>query len=131
VSRIETVPIDKIHLNRRIRRDMGDLQNLMDSLKRNGLLNPIVVTDTYQLVAGQRRLESAKLLGWRAIPCRIVDTSDKADLLQIEIDENMARKDFSSDELADALLRLDRLKNPPWWRRLLRAIRRFFRFRRS
>jgi ParB family transcriptional regulator, chromosome partitioning protein len=131
VSRIETVPIDRIHLTRRIRRDLGDLQNLMDSLKRNGLLNPIVVTDTYQLVAGQRRLESAKRLGWRAIPCRIVDVSDKAGLLQIEIDENMARKDFSSDELADALLRLDRLKNPPWWRRLLRAIRRFFRFGRS
>jgi len=90
----------------------------MTSLKAHGLLNPIIVTEEYDLVAGHRRLEAAKRLGWRAIQCRVVDSTDKTQLLQMEMDENMARKDFSSDETADALVRLDRLKNPSLWRRI-------------
>ncbi|MEX2443352.1 MAG: ParB N-terminal domain-containing protein [Alkalispirochaeta sp.] len=118
MARIETIDIQQVRVHHRVRRDLGDLQALMTSLRAHGLLNPIIVTENYDLVAGHRRLEAAKRLGWRAIQCRVVESKDKTQLLQMEMDENMARKDFSSDETADALVRLDRLKNPSLWRRI-------------
>ncbi|MFO8042839.1 MAG: ParB N-terminal domain-containing protein [Alkalispirochaeta sp.] len=118
MAHIETIDIHRVRVHHRVRRDLGDLQALMTSIKAHGLLNPIIVTEEYDLVAGHRRLEAAKRLGWRAIQCRVVESRDKTQLLQMEMDENMARKDFSSDETADALVRLDRLKNPSLWRRI-------------
>ncbi len=124
MRRIETVEISKIRTRNRIRQEEGDLSELMDSMRRLGLLNPITVTDGYSLVAGQRRLEAARRLGWTTIQCRIVAGDDKQRLLEIEIDENSTRKDFTSDEMADALLRLDKLKNPGWWQSFLQWLRR-------
>ena len=126
MNRLETVDIQRVRVHHRVRRDLGDLKSLMESMRTHGLLNPVVVTEDYELIAGQRRLESARRLGWRAIQCRVVEARDRAQLLQIEMEENTARKDFSSDELADALVRLDRLKNPPWWRRVGRWARRLW-----
>lgn len=103
----------------------------MESIRTNGLLNPIAVTSDLTLVAGQRRLEAVKRLGWDEIPCFIIDEENPETLLQMELDENAARKDFTSDETADALVRLDRLRNPSclkrfgrWIRRLLERLRR-------
>lgn len=124
---IEIIEIEKITVKNRMRRDLGDIKPLMESMKHHGLFNPIVVTREGDLVAGQRRYEAARRLGWTAIQCRIIDNRDKVSMLEIEIEENTARKDFNSDEMADALLRLDKLRNPGWFDRLKRAIRRFFR----
>ena len=127
MSRLETIDIEKIRIHHRVRRDLGDLDGLKESMRRHGLFNPLVVTQDYMLVAGRRRLESARELGWRAIQCRVVDQDDRTTLLEIEIEENTARRDFTSDELADALVRLDRLRRPSWWRRVWRSIVRFCR----
>ncbi len=127
MAHIETIDIQRVRVHHRVRQDLGDLQALMTSLKAHGLLNPIIVTEEYDLVAGHRRLEAAKRLGWRAIQCRVVEAKDKTQLLQMEMDENMARKDFSSDETADALVRLDRLKNPSFWRRVGHALAAIWR----
>lgn len=118
MNRLETVDIQRIRVHRRVRKEIGDIQPLMESIRAHGLLNPLIVTPEYELIAGQRRLESVKRLGWKAVQCRIVNPQNAGQFLQIEIEENTARKDFSSDELADALVRLDRLRNPPWWRRI-------------
>jgi ParB family chromosome partitioning protein len=74
---------------------MGDLNSLAESIKRHGLLHPVVITSDRILVAGHRRLEAAKLLGWQAIPATIIDV---ADLLSAERDENEVRKDFTPTE---------------------------------
>ena len=138
MKRIENVEITKIRSKNRVRKDVGDLSELIASMRKHGLINPITVTAEYDLVAGQRRLHAAQRLGWNAIPCRIVDGADETSLLEMEIDENSARKDFGSDEMADALIRLDRLRNPGWWRRLMKwlaasfqKIRRIGKRRRS
>ncbi|TVR74284.1 MAG: chromosome partitioning protein ParB [Spirochaetaceae bacterium] len=115
---------------------MGDLDALKESMQQIGLLNPIILTSDYFLVAGQRRLEAAKSLGWKQIQCLVIEEEDPELLLRVEMDENAARKDFTSDEMADALLRLDRLQNPPWPKRLVRWFRKILRrlagfFRRS
>ncbi len=119
--------IDKIRVRKRVRKNLGDLTSLMESMKRYGLLSPIVINSRHELIAGQRRLVAATRLGWRNIMVRVVDDIDVVDELEIEIDENTQRKNFSTDELAEAYIKMDRLKHPGIFRRMLNALRRFFR----
>jgi ParB family transcriptional regulator, chromosome partitioning protein len=119
--------LSKIIVRTRVRKSLGDLTSLMDSLRRHGLLNPIVVNSRNELVAGHRRMESAKRLGWSKIEVHVVEDNDKADLVEMEIEENTQRKNLTSDELAEAYLRLERLRHPSFFARLWRAIVRFFR----
>lgn len=121
------VELDKIIIKRRVRKNLGDLASLMDSLRRHGLMNPVVVTEDLELIAGHRRVEAAKRLGWTVLEVRVVDGREKADLVEMEIEENTQRKNLTTDELADAYLRLDRLRHPSFIRRILRAIVEFFR----
>ena len=121
------IEIDKIVIHKRVRKNLGDLATLMDSLRKHGLLNPVVINSRNELVAGHRRTEAARQLGWRTIEVRIVDSDDKADLVEMEIDENIQRKDLTSDELAEAYIRLDKLRNPSFLVRIWRAIVKFFR----
>ena len=58
------VKIDDIKIKKRVRRDLGDLEALKESLRLYGLLNPITLNSKYELIAGERRLEAAKSLGW-------------------------------------------------------------------
>lgn len=127
MSSVQTVDIQSIRVKNRIRQDLGDLDSLKESIRRVGLLNPVIIGKDFVLIAGQRRLEAARSLGWTRIQCCVIDAEDPEALLQIEMDENAARKDFTSDEVADALLRLDRLQNPPWPKRFGRWIRSLFR----
>ena len=126
IGSITEVEVDKVAIHRRVRRNLGDVTALSESLRKHGLLNPIVVTDENELIAGHRRLEAAKKLGWPRIPARVLSEEDEADLVEMEIDENTQRKDLTSDELAEAYIRLDRLRNPSWFRRLIDRIRAFF-----
>ena len=121
------IEIEKIIIRKRVRKNLGDLATLMDSLSKHGLLNPVVINSKNELVAGHRRTEAARRLGWTSIDVRIVDSDDKADLVEMEIDENTQRKDLTSDELAEAYIRLDKLRNPSFLIRIWRAIVRFFR----
>jgi ParB family chromosome partitioning protein len=57
---------------KRIRKDMGDLAGLAESMKELGLLQPVVVFPDGRLILGERRLRAAKLLGWERIPVTIV-----------------------------------------------------------
>lgn len=118
------VKIDSIILRKRIRKDLGDLSSLKQSLKQHGLMNPIVITGDNILIAGHRRFEAARQLGWNTITARVVDQHDDVSQIEMEIDENTQRKSLTTDELAEAYLRLDKLKNPG-------VIVRFFRFIRN
>lgn len=94
--------ISDIRIGDRVRQDMGDLRGLADSIAKNTLLHPVVVMRDGLLVAGHRRLEAVKLLGWTDVPVTVVDV---ADLLSAERDENAERKDFTPTE-AVAIKRL-------------------------
>ncbi|MFP4113307.1 MAG: ParB N-terminal domain-containing protein [Spirochaetota bacterium] len=121
------INIDEVVIRKRVRKNLGDLSSLMESLRRHGLLNPIVINSRNELVAGHRRTEAARRLGWQTIEARIADSDDEADLVEMEIEENTQRKSLTSDELAEAYLRLDRMRNPGFFARLWRAIVKFFR----
>lgn len=119
--------IEQIRMQKRVRKNLGDLGPLMESMKKYGLLNPVTVTSENELIAGHRRLESAKRLGWTTIDVTVLDRPDEIENLEIEIEENTQRKNLTTDELAEAYLRLEKMKNPGFLRRLWAAIKRFFR----
>lgn len=124
---VSEVEVESITIRKRVRHNLGDVTALSESLRKHGLLNPIVITEDGDLIAGHRRLEAAKKLGWTRIPARVISQEDEASLVEMEIDENTQRKDLTSDELAEAYIRLDRLRNPGWFRTLISKIAAFFR----
>ncbi len=121
------IRISEIQIKKRIRKDFGNLNELAESMNIHGLMNPIVIDRDHILIAGQRRLESAKKLGWKTIEATIVDAHTKIDKLEMEIEENIHRKDFTTDEIVDAYSKLERLKNPGFFRKLLQRIGKLFR----
>jgi len=57
------VKIDEVRIaKKRFRKDLGDINSLVDSIKSNGLIHPIVVTQNNELISGLRRLEALKQL---------------------------------------------------------------------
>lgn len=104
------------------------VKDLAKSIEQIGLLHPITVSADYTLIAGNHRLEAAKLLGWTEIECTVSDLSGLLAELA-EIDENFVRSNLSPIEFGDLLLRRkeiyeelhpetkhggDRSKRPNW-----------------
>jgi DNA modification methylase len=116
--------ISKLRVNDRSRTDFGDVPDLAKSLQENGLINAITVhanTDgSYQLVAGERRLRAALLLGWRTIRAELdTEVTGNADISlltpdvkrkALELEENLRRKDFTWPEEIACLAELHNLK---------------------
>ena len=120
------INIDEIKIKKRVRKDLGDIEALKDSLRRYGLLSPITINTKNELVAGQRRLESAKQLGWTTINANVVDAEDKIGQLEMELEENNQRLPFTDEELMEGYKALEKLKNPPLFSRIVSAVKNFF-----
>ena len=111
--RAGTVDVSAVVVNGRHRQDLGKLSDLMESIQRVGLLHPPVVTRDLHLIAGQRRLEACRKLGWKTVPVRIADDlTSAADLLAAERDENTCRKDMTGSELYALGKALEQLERP-------------------
>ncbi len=86
-----------------------DLQELSDSIKKSGLLQPILVTkkaeNSYEIVAGERRFRASQLAGITKIPALIRELSDR-EILELSIVENVQRTDLNPVEEALAYQRL-------------------------
>lgn len=112
VPRAEHVrlPLDQIDVpHARIRRDLGPIEDLALSLDSFGLLHPVHVYEShgrYRLIAGERRLEAARTLGWTMIDAMVRPPGEND--LMLELVENTQRKWLSDAEEADALIRLVR-----------------------
>ena len=122
------VHIEDIIVKKRIRKDMGDIESLSESLKRYGQISPIVISKHNVLIAGGRRLEAAKSLGWRTINAVVSERNTELGRLELEVEENIQRHDFTTDELAEATRQLYKLKNPGFFRRIWNAIVSFFKW---
>ena len=106
------VQISDIKIKKRVRKDLGNLDDLKDSLRVYGLLNPITINSNYELIAGERRIQAAMQLGWTSINANVLDNLSDVDQLEMEIEENNQRKPFTDEELMEGYKRLQRLKNP-------------------
>jgi ParB family chromosome partitioning protein len=122
------VPIKDIIVRKRIRKNMGDIETLAESLKRHGQISPIVISRKNVLIAGGRRLAAAKRLGWRTINAVILENSNELSRLELEIEENTQRRDFTMEEMAEATKKLYLMQNPGFLRRIFNAIIRFFKW---
>lgn len=88
--------------------DEDALQELADSIKQFGLLQPILVQDRktyYEIIAGERRWRAAKLAGLKEVPVIIRDYSDQ-EIVEISLIENIQREDLNPIEEAQAYKRL-------------------------
>ncbi len=118
------VLISSISIPERVRKDVGTLEPLMESLTRCGQLNPITVSREMALIAGFRRLSAAQRLGWKMIDVTVVDGLTELHRLEMELEENLYRKDFTPDELLEGVKKLDALRHPRLGARIGRTVRR-------
>ena len=100
---IREIDISKIVIKKRSRNDLGDIKSLQDSIASVGLLHPIAVNSNGKLITGYRRLIAAKKLGWNKIKATLFDGLTELDEFDIELQENLKRKDFNPVELAEML----------------------------
>lgn len=104
------VDIEKIKVSDRIRKDFGDIEELARDIEQNGLINPIVLTPDYQLVAGERRLRAHQFLKRQQVDARIMEISDYEHQLRLEISENEHRKEFTFSERIEWAKRLEEVE---------------------
>ena len=103
----KTLKVDEIRPNPYQPRkvfDKSELEELANSIKENGVFQPILVRKSlsgYELVAGERRLRASKLAGLKEIPVIIKDFND-TQMMEISLLENIQRKDLSPIEEANA-----------------------------
>lgn len=84
------------------------LNDLADSIREQGILEPIVVAKTpagYQIIAGERRWRAAKILGFTKVPVVVRETTPQG-MLEMSIVENVQREDLNPIERALAYKRL-------------------------
>jgi ParB family chromosome partitioning protein len=94
---IERIKVDETS---RIRKDIGDLASLEQSIQQVGLINPILIDENDTLVAGFRRLSACKKLGYKEIEVHVVEMGgDELKMLETEVAENLFRKEFTPDEI--------------------------------
>jgi len=88
-----------------------NMQDLVDSISENGILQPLTVRllsdDSYELIAGERRLRAAKKLKLKKVPVYVIDVQDDDEMLKLALIENIQRDNLSSIEEAEgyAILR--------------------------
>jgi len=104
--KIRMVPTNKIFPNpHQPRSELGDLKELILSIKEKGIIEPIIVRpkrDRYDIIAGERRFVAAKKLGLKEVPCIEKNVEDN-EAMEISLIENLQRKDLNAFEEADAL----------------------------
>lgn len=114
---LATLPIDQIKIGDRFRVDMGDLEELAEGIREKGLLQPICVDTEYNLLAGGRRCAASKLAGLSDIPVLIRETCDEIDAREVELMENIHRKEMTWQEQAALVKKIHDLyteKDPNW-----------------
>lgn len=104
------ISISEINIGSRIRQDLGDIDGMASSLSRVGQLQPIIINRDNLLIAGGRRLTAAKQLGWEHISATYRDTLNEAELREIELEENLKRKDLNWVEEVIGLERVFNLR---------------------
>ncbi len=111
-GQIILIPQENIYPNPnqpRSRFDFDELEGLAQSIRQNGIIQPIAVrvnaSGNYELISGERRLRASRLIGISLIPCIIMEASDEKSALFALI-ENMQRSDLGFFEEASAIEKL-------------------------
>lgn len=111
-ERLLEVEIRKVHPNPyqpRLSSDSKKLEELAQSIKENGVIQPILVRRTaenYEIIAGERRLLAAEMAGLDRIPAILLENIPKEKMIELALIENLQRVDLNPIETANAYRRL-------------------------
>ncbi len=110
---ISKIPVDKIDPNPfqpRIEFDLQSLNELAQSIKQNGVIQPITVhrteNDRFELISGERRLRASIIAGIDLIPAYIIEVHSKEELIELSLIENIQRETLNPIEIALGFKRL-------------------------
>ncbi|MBU1037188.1 ParB/RepB/Spo0J family partition protein [Patescibacteria group bacterium] len=108
IIRISLSRIEKNPFQPRENFDYEEMEELVESVKKHGILQPLIVTkagDDYQLIAGERRLKAAKILELETVPAIVRDV-DNIEKLELALIENLQRQNLNPMEEANAYKKL-------------------------
>jgi ParB-like nuclease domain len=104
--KVQPIFIDEIKVGTRRREDYGDIDALAESINQFGLIQPIVVDESLNLIAGGRRLKAFQKLGRDEIDARFYSELSEDERRELELEENIRRKDLSAYERSRMLVAL-------------------------
>lgn len=115
-----SVAVDAVtipELRQRKEFDIGELDALADSIRRLGLIHPLLVDENLQLIAGERRLMAIKTLGWDTVPVQFANEITEKERYALELEENVKRTDITWQEKCSAILNFheDRVGEVQGW----------------
>ena len=105
---VHTLPIASLHPNRfqpRAQFDESAIEELADSIRVQGIVQPLVVTpegEGWAIIAGERRWRAARRAGLETVPVVVRQVADERELLELALVENLQRSDLNSIEEAEA-----------------------------
>ena len=109
---IAEIPVEKLVANKYQPRqtfDSAKLAELAESIKEQGVIQPIVVRPvdgSFEIIAGERRFRAVERLGWSTIPAIIFESTDNETAMELALIENLQREDLNPIEEATAFHRL-------------------------
>ena len=112
-DRVVKIPVEEIHPSRyqpRLRFDETALAELTESIKENGLIQPITVRkaeDGYEIIAGERRYRACTKAGFETIPCYIMSPTEEQ-AARMALVENVQRENLSAIEEAKSYVQIMR-----------------------
>jgi ParB family chromosome partitioning protein len=94
------IDVDIINIRNTMRSDLGNLTTLEQSIKKIGLLCPVIIDKNNNLIVGARRLQACKNAGITSVSAFKIDIDDKSmQALDIQSDENLCRLELSPEDL--------------------------------
>ena len=105
-----SLPITDIRVGERFREELGEIEKLKESIATYGLFHPVVIDRNFSLLAGFRRLSACRALNHTTIYCRFIDEVDELTAREIELEENLARKNLTWLEETRLRAEIDKLK---------------------
>ncbi|MAH45976.1 hypothetical protein CMI37_09095 [Candidatus Pacearchaeota archaeon] len=115
--KLKQIKLNEIKSEDRFREDLGDIHELAENIREKGVITPITVDEDMNLVAGGRRVTAARLADLKTIPAVIRKIEGPQDAREIELFENIHRKDMNWSErslLEYEIYCLESSKNPKW-----------------
>ena len=106
ISNSLEISIDKIRVNPKQPRtnfDTNEIENLSQSIKDLGIIQPITVRkvdpENYEIISGERRFRASKKAGLKSIPCYVKGVDNETDILKMSLVENVQRVDLDPIEI--------------------------------
>lgn len=106
-----SIPVKEIIVGERFRTELGDIDGLAASIGNPtiGLLQPLVIDRTNRLLAGGRRYAAVTKLGWEKVDCHYIDEVDDLTAREIELEENIRRKNLTWQEQVKLTEEIDKI----------------------